>query len=349
MKRSYFFRKNRYAAFLFFSIFLVILIGMFGYMLLEDIPPLEALFMAIGTLTTISPFTLSYSGKIFSILLLIFGFGLVAATAAYLGNLVLDENWIELYRRRKLEKRLKNYENHYIICGHGQMGQRIVAELNRYNTPIVIIDNDHEVLLRCKELGLPHLDKDAMEEETLIEAGVEKAKGLISVVNRDADNVYIVLTARSLNPELYICARASSRGVESKLRRAGADRIVSPYATAAMRISQNILRPTVTNFLELALSGEGMELEMEELYIPSKTDNKNEHPLDSEKIRKDFDLIIVTIIRPDGKWIYNPPQNEPIQSEDTVIALGPQTNMDKFHEYLYGSPRTTLNNKSNKL
>lgn len=241
---------------------------MLEFMLLEEVPPLRALYMAIDSLTTISPFSLSNTGRIFSIILLLLGFGLVAASAAYVGNLLLDGSWIELYRRRKVEKRLKNYSNHYIVCGHGQMGQQVLAELHRYKKPVVIIDNHEEILLRCKELGLPHLDKDALEEETLIEAGVEKAKALVSIVNRDADNVYIVLTARSLNPDLFISARASSKGVETKLYRAGANRVVSPYASAAMRITQNILRPTVTDFLELALSGEGIELELEELHNP---------------------------------------------------------------------------------
>lgn len=339
MKQASFGRRNRYACFLLLAICCILLFGMTGYMALEDIPPLEALYMAIGTLTTISPFPLSDKGRIFSIVLLVCGFGLVAATAGYLGNMFLDGNWLEMYRRRKVQKSLRSYADHYIICGHGQVGKRVAIELHRNKKPVVVIDNDEEVLFRCKEMGLPHLDKDAMDEEALIEAGVERAKGLVSVVNRDADNVYIVLTARSLNPELFICARASSRGVESKLIRAGANRVVSPYASAAMRITHNILRPSVTNFLELALSGEGIELELEELSIPEKPPSEKAHGLDSSTIRNDFDLIIVAIMRPDGNWIYNPPLQEPISDGDTVIAVGPKTNMDRFFAYLYGIER----------
>ncbi|MFO8032499.1 MAG: potassium channel protein [Desulfohalobiaceae bacterium] len=339
MKSSYFHRRNRYAAFLLLSIFCVVLLGMLGYMLLEDISPLEALYMAIGTLTTVSPFALSDSGRIFSIILLVLGFGMVAATAGYLGNMLLDGNWLELYRRRKILKNLRSYSGHYIVCGHGQVGKRVVAELHRNQKPVVVIDNDEEVLLRCKEMGVPHLDMDAMEEDALVEAGVERARGLVSVVNRDADNVYIVLTARALNPELFICARASSKGVESKLIRAGANRVVSPYASAAMRITQNILRPSVTDFLEQAFSGKGMGLELEELHIPQESPLASQDQVDSQIIRNDFDLIIVAIMRSDGSWIYNPRPEETIQVEDTVIAVGPKTNMDSFFEYLYGTAR----------
>jgi voltage-gated potassium channel len=180
---------------------------------------------------------------------------------------------------------------------------------------------------------------DAMEEDALVEAGVERARGLVSVVNRDADNVYIVLTARALNPELFICARASSKGVESKLIRAGANRVVSPYASAAMRITQSILRPSVTDFLEQAFSGKGMGLELEELHIPQDSPLASQHKVDSQIIRNDFDLIIVAIMRSDGSWIYNPRPEETIQVEDTVIAVGPKTNMDSFFEYLYGTAR----------
>ncbi|MFO7803497.1 MAG: potassium channel protein [Desulfovermiculus sp.] len=339
MKQSYYRRKNRYACALLLSILGIILLGTLGYMCLEGIPPLQALYMAIGTLTTISPFALSDNGKIFSIILLILGFGLVAASAAFLGNLLLEGSWVELYRRRKVAKRLKSFSDHYIICGHGQVGKRVVKELHRNQKPIVVIDNNEEVLLRCKEMGVPHLDKDAMDEETLIEAGVERAKGLVSVVNRDADNVYIVLTARSLNPSLFICARASSKGVESKLIRAGADRVVSPYASAAMRITQNILRPSVNEFLEMALSGEGIELDLEELHIPGEAPFKDEETIDSNKIREEFDLIVVAIMRQDSTWIYNPSMQEPIHKQDTVIAIGPKQNMDYFFQYLYGTSR----------
>lgn len=312
-------------------------------MLLEDTTPLIALYMAIGTLTTVSPFALSDSGRIFSIILLVFGFGMVAATAGYLGNMLLDGNWIELYRRRKILKNLKAYSDHYIVCGHGQVGKRVVAELNRNQKPVVVIDNDEDVLLRCKEMGVPYLDMDAMEEDALVEAGVERARGLVSVVNRDADNVYIVLTARALNPDLFICARASSKGVESKLIRAGANRVVSPYASAAMRITQNILRPSVTDFLEKALSGKGMGLELEELHIPKDSPLVSHQKVNSQIIRNDFDLIIVAIMRSDGSWIYNPSAEEAIQVDDTVIAVGPKANMDNFFEYLYGIARPSSN------
>ncbi|MGM0452857.1 MAG: potassium channel family protein [Thermodesulfobacteriota bacterium] len=335
MKHLVFQRKSRYAALLVLSLICLFLFGMCGYMMVEEVPPVEALYLTIGTLTTVAPFELTDGGRLFAVFLIIFGFGLVAGTAAFFGHMFLDGNALELYRRRKVRKKLQEFTDHYVICGHGQMGQIVTAELFRNGLPLVVIDNDENAILRCRELGVAHLRRDAMEEENLIEAGVERAKGLISVVNRDADNVFIVLTARALNPDQFICARASSKGVEKKLFRAGADHVVSPYASAAMRITQNILRPTITDFLETAISGKGIDLNLEELEVPENAPFVGKSLMDS-KIRNDYDLIVVAIKRADGKRIYNPSSLELIHEGDTLIAIGPQANMDRFCDEIYG-------------
>jgi voltage-gated potassium channel len=331
-------RRGHYAKILLLSIVCLFLIGTCGYMVLESISPLEALYLTVGTLTTVAPFELSEGGRLFAVVLIVSGFGLVAATAAFLGNTFLEGNALEQYRRHKVRKKMQSLKDHYVICGHGQMGQIVAAELHETGNPIVVLDNDEEAIQRCRELGIPHLEEDAMEEENLLEVGIKRAKGLISVVNRDADNVFIVLTARSLNPDLFICARASSKGVEKKLFRAGADHVVSPYASAAVRIIQNILRPTINDFLELALSGEGIELALDELTIPEGAPFVDTTLMDSN-IRNDYDLIIVAIKRIDGRRIYNPSSLEVIHAGDTLIAIGPQTNMDRFYEAVFGQKR----------
>ncbi len=335
MRHVFFSTKNKVAALLLLSLVCLFLFGMGGYMIVEERSPVEALYLTIGTLTTVAPFELSDGGRIFAILLIIFGFGLVASTAALLGNMFLDGNTLELYRRRKVRKKLKNFTDHYVVCGHGQVGQIVTAELLQSSLPLVVIDNDESAILQCKELGVAHLRRDAMEEESLKEAGVERAKGLISVVNRDADNVFIVLTARALNPDMSIFARASSKGVEKKLFRAGANYVVSPYASAALRITQNILRPTITDFLDSTISGKEIELAIEELEIPETATFVGKSMMDAN-IRNEFDLIIVAIKRADGTRIYNPSSLELIHAGDTLIFVGPQTNIDQFIEKIHG-------------
>jgi voltage-gated potassium channel len=345
MKHPVFTRRNRYTLILLGALFCLLLLGTGGYMVLEDVEPLRALYMTVVALTTVAGTTLSERGQLFTIFLVLLGFGLVAAAGACVGNLLLEGNWIQLYKWRKVRKMLQGLRDHYIVCGHGQMGQLVVEELTRHEFSVVVLDNSESALLRCKELGIPHLHCDAMEEENLEAAGVERAKGLISVVDRDADNVFIVLTARSLNPDLFICARAGSKGVEKKLLRAGVDKVVSPYASAAIRITQKVLRPGITDFLDLALSGEGFELEMEELQIPEGAPIADQTLIDS-RIRNDFDIIIITLLRPNGTRIYNPSPEETLHCGDTLIAVGPRANMDRFYEHLYGTgrvaPRKTL-------
>lgn len=335
MRHVFFSTRNKIAALLLFSLVCLFLFGMCGYMLVEERTPVEAMYLTIGTLTTVAPFELSDGGRIFAIVLIVFGFGLVAATAALLGNMFLDGNTLELYRRRKVRKKLKNFTDHYVVCGHGQVGQIVTAELLASGMPLVVIDNDERAILKCKELGVAHLRRDAMEEESLKEAGVERAKGLISVVNRDADNVFIVLTARALNPDMSIFARASSKGVEKKLLRAGANYVVSPYASAALRITQNILRPTITDFLDSTISGKEIELAIEELEIPETATFVGKSMMDAN-IRNEFDLIIVAIKRADGTRIYNPSSLELIHAGDTLVFVGPQINIDQFIEKIHG-------------
>jgi voltage-gated potassium channel len=210
-----------------------------------------------------------------------------------------------------------------------------VQQLLGHEVPVIVVDNAEAVLLRLREKRILHIDGDATEEEHLVAAGIQQARGLVSVVNKDTDNVFIVLTARDLNKDLFICARASSTGTEKKLIKAGANRVVSPYASGALRIAHNILRPTVTDFMELALSGEGMELSMEEFSIPEGADLVGKKLIDSG-IRHDFNLIIVAIKRLDSTMIYNPSPQEALEAGDILVAIGPRENLDQFAERLYG-------------
>ncbi len=307
-------------------------LGTAGYMILEGFSFIDALYMTVITLSTVGfgeTHPLSSSGRLFTICLILVGAGFVAYHLAYFSQLLLDGNLMEMYRRRRLNTTLERLSQHYIICGYGQMGQIIQEELSQAGIPLVIIEKDTTHLQRLQDKGLPFLLADATEEEHLLAAGAPRAKGLISVVARDADNVFIVLTSRDLNKELQILARASTPGAEKRLLKAGANRVVSPYASGATRIVQNILKPTVTDFLELALSGEGMELSMEEISIPKDAELVGKDLMGSG-IRSRYNLIIVAIKRGTGQMVYNPSPTELIREEDTLIAIGPQENLERF-------------------
>jgi len=318
--------------------FILISFGTFGYIALEGFTFLDALYMTIITLTTVGfgeirP--LHDQGRIFTILLILMGVGFVAYNLAYFVRILIDGDLLQMYRRRKLSKKVSQLKNHYIICGYGQMGQIIVQQLLDHSVPLIVLEVAESALARLREKGVLYIEGDATEEEFLLAAGIHQARGLVSVVKQDTDNVFIVLTARGMNKNLFICARASSQGTERKLLKAGADRVVSPYASGAVRIAHNILRPTVTDFMELALSGEGMELSMEEFSIPPDSELVGKRLMDSG-IRHDYNLIIVAIKRVDGKMIYNPAPAEALAVGDILVAIGPRDNLEQFALKLYG-------------
>ena len=247
---------------------LLIGFGTAGYMLVENYTFIEALYMTVITLSTVGfaeVHPLDTRGKVFTIILILLGVSFVAFSLAYFSQILLDGNLLEAYRRHKLKRKLDQLENHYIICGYGQMGRIIADELHKHNLPVVIIESDESVFALLRERNFLHVGSDATDEANLIAAGVLRAKGLVSVVNKDSENVFIVLTARDLNKNLFIFSRADSPGADRRLIKAGADRVVSPYIIGATRIAHNILRPTVTDFLELAMAEDRMELRMEEI------------------------------------------------------------------------------------
>ena len=322
----------------------LILFGTFGYMAVQQYTFIEGLYMTVITLSTVG-FTevrpLDNSGRIFTIVLILMGVGFIAYNLAYFSRVLLDGNLLELYRRRKLKKKLDELKNHFIICGYGQMGQIIAQELQKAQIPVVIIEKDESVLPRLREKDILNLDGDATDEENLMTAGVQRARGLVAVVNKDSENVFIVLTARDLNRDLLIFARASSPGTDKRLFKAGADRVVSPYAIGAARVAHNIIRPTVTDFLELALSGEGMELSMEEVCVPENGYLIGKELMNSG-IRGSYNLIVIAIKRVNGEMVYNPAHTEVLQAGDTLIVVGPVENLARFGQDLFGCPYPTL-------
>lgn len=323
---------------------LIIGFGTAGFMVLQGYSFVEALYMTTITLSTVGfgeVKPLDQTGRIFTIMLILTGAAFVAYQLAYFSQLMLDVDLMDLYRRRKLKKSLEQLKDHYIVCGYGQMGQIIVDELVKSGILVVVVDNDESLFVRMKEKGIIHLAGDATEEENLLEAGITRAKGLVSVVNKDTDNVFIVLTARDINKDMPIYARAGTPYTEKRLFQAGANRVVSPFAIGAVRIAHNILRPTITDFLELALSGEGMELTMEEMTIPEGADIVGKELMHSG-IRSRYNLIVVAIKRSDGQMVYNPSPLEVLQAGDTMIVIGPQENLSRFGGELFGCSFPTV-------
>ena len=301
---------------------LIVAFGVAGYMGIEGWDFLDSLYMTIITLTTVGykeVHDLSSGGRLFTIFLIIGGVGTVFYALSTGAKLVLEGELQELFGRRRLEKKIKELKDHYIICGYGRMGKIIGRELKVKNEKFAVIEKKPN-MPQEKEDSLI-LEGDATQDEVLKDAGIERAKGLISVLPTDAENLFVVLSARGLNPGLLIVARAGEEGSEQKLLRAGADRVISPYHIGGLRIAHTVLKPAVVDFIEFATKSGNIDLQMEEITI-NEGSGLIGFSLDECGIGRDLGIIIVAIRRSTGEMKFNPTFRSTIKSGDTLIALG---------------------------
>jgi len=302
----------------------VIAFGTLGYAMIEDWQAFDALYMTIITLATVGfreVHELSPEGKIFTIVLIISGTGIIAYTLSSLIQFTLEGQLRKILGRKKLESRISKLRDHYIICGYGRIGHLICREFQSRPTPFVIVEQNPNHIERLAREGYMYVEGDATDDETLQAAGIEHAKGLITAVTSDTDNVYITLTARGLNPKLFILARAGEEGAEKKLMRAGASKVISPYTIGASRMAQAILRPSVVDFIELATASEHLALQIEEIRIAADSVLAGKNLIDSG-IRQSMGIIIVGIKESDGKMTFNPPPEKNIEPNSVLIILG---------------------------
>lgn len=291
-------------------------------MVIEGWNLFDSIYMTIITITTVGYreiHELSFTGKIFTIILVICGVGAVLYVLTAGAKIVLEGELQEIFGRKRLERKIRELRDHYIICGYGRMGRIICRELKEGNINFVIIEKDSEITPEKEDILI--LRGDATKDETLKEAGIANARGIISVLPSDAENLFVVLSARVLNPNLFIVARAGEEGSEQKLLRAGADRVVSPYHIGGLRIAHTVLKPAVVDFIEFATKSGNIDLQMEELTVQDGSKLAG-LTLDECGIGRDLGIIIVAIKKTTGDMRFNPTFRTTINAGDTLIALG---------------------------
>ncbi|MEJ2690800.1 MAG: potassium channel protein [Deltaproteobacteria bacterium] len=315
----------------------ILLFGAFGYKLLSNCSFLDGLYMTVITITTVgygevvpmSPVT-----RVFTIVLILIGASFVLYVFGRITETVVEGGLRGIYGRINMEKKIAQLQKHYIVCGFGRIGKVICRELASNEKPLVVIENDPHELEALKEEEFLFVDGDAADDKVLLKAGVERARGLIAVVSTDAANVYIILSARGLNPDLFILARSSAeKNVETKLIRAGANKVISPYFIGATRMAQLLVRPTVIDFIDLTVHAGELGLRLEEMMVSQKSALCNKSLQDSG-LRKEYDLIVVAIKRSEGKMLFNPTLHTTILGGDTLILLGDYQNIKKLEAIL---------------
>jgi len=303
----------------------IILFGTVCYHYIEHWSYIDSLYMTVITLSTVGfreVHQLSDAGQIFTIIIILSGTGIVAYAAGSVIQLIVQGQFRQILGRNKLLQQISNLENHYIICGYGRIGNFISHEFQAKPVPYVVVENNPELCEKLLEDGIFFIQGDATDDDTLIKAGITRANGLITAVTSDTANVYITLTARGLNPDLFILARSGEKSTEKKLIRAGANKVVSPYTIGANRMAQAILRPSVMDFIEIATAHQNLELQIEEICIHSSSNLVNQTLMSSD-IRKELDIIIVAIKKLDTeKMLFNPSSQSLFEVGDTLITLG---------------------------
>lgn len=320
----------------------VVLFGIFGYTWIEGWNLLDSLYMTIITLSTVGygeVREIGPGGRVFTVLLIVFGLFTITYIVGLVAETLVAGEIRSVLGRRKVSKKIKSLRDHYIICGYGRIGSIICKGLTRKAIPLMVIEKDEHVQEQLEEDKILYLDGDATHEETLLEVGIEKAKGLVSVVSSDAENVYICLTARGLNPRLYILSRAEDEASERKLLRAGANKVILPYILGGRRMVQAIIRPTVSDFLESAVHDQSFELAIEEITVGEDSRLVNQSLVDSG-IRQEMDVIIIGIKQKAGTMIFNPSSQTKIQSDDILIAMGRNKDLETLRRVLTPSMNT---------
>jgi voltage-gated potassium channel len=308
-----------------FAVALLVLViagGTAGFMLTEGRGAWDAFYMTVLAVTTVeSPSNLSRPGQVFTVVLLLGGVGAALYTFTLLATVVVEGGLPKRLQRRRQQRMLETLSDHFIVCGYGRIGSIVAHQFRRQHVPYVVVERNPERVQAAIEDGSLGVEADASREEVLKRVGIERARGLIAAVGTDAENVYAVLSARVMRPDLFIVGRAETEDATQKLKRAGANRVISPYQIGAMQIAQTALRPAVVDFVELATNSDNLELAMEEITIAPQSAFANQSILDAN-LRQRYGVIVVGIQREDRQMAFNPEPDTAIRPGDKLVVLG---------------------------
>lgn len=291
--------------------------------------------MTLTTVTTVGyeeVHPLGPAGRIFTMTVIVAGVGTVLYSIGIFGELVVEGHLASYARMRGMERRIADLRDHYIVCGYGRMGSQVTAEFAHLDTQFVVVDNNPAPLERLRSSNILYVEGDATSDEALIAAGILRAKGLVSAVDSDERNVFITLTARALNPTLFIVARSSFPDSVEKLRRAGANQVVSPYLMGAHRMAALAVRPVAVDVLDTVLHGENIDLVVEEFMVPPSSRMLGRTLGDSGL--RSAGANVLAVRKRSGQLRINPPDSLVLESDDLLVAIGTREQVDAAERLL---------------
>jgi voltage-gated potassium channel len=308
----------------------VVVAGTLGYIAIEGMTPLDALYMTVITVTTIGfreVQPMSDAGRVFTMVMAFVGIGFILIAATEIGRAMLQGDLRELIGLRRDQKMTQSLRQHIVVCGYGRTGRAVVEVLQGRRVPFVIVEAAEDAVRRLRSEGVPVVQGDATRKEVLREARVEHARTFLACLSDDAHNVFAILLARQLNPELAIIARAVEEGSEDRLRLAGAHRVINPYRLGGMRLAYTAIKPTVTDFVEASMAGTSVELELAEIVVHPSSELAGK-TLASAEVRRRFGIIVVALKRGETSH-FNPAPDMDIEAGDVLVALGPTQALER--------------------
>jgi voltage-gated potassium channel len=299
----------------------VFVAGTVGYTLIEEWPLLDSAYMTIITLSTVgfrelAP--LSGSGKLFTSGLIVVGVGTLAYAATKTTEALLKRG---LLHRGRIHMGIRRMHDHVIVCGYGRMGVTVADQLAGRGTPVVVVDDKPDKIAKADERGLHFVAGDATDDDTLHRAGIDRARALATVLNNDADNLFVTLSARTLNPRLVIIARASNEKSAAKMLTAGATRVLNPYNSGGRLMVRQLLHPSVTEFMDAIQDPTAPEVCLEEIQVQTAS-SLSGMALQDAPLRSDMNVLLVAVRQSGEKLIFNPPRDFVLEAGDTLLALG---------------------------
>jgi len=311
--------------------FSVIAIGIYGYSVLLGVSFLDALYMTAITISTVGygeVGEMTGEAKIFTIFLIFSGLGVAGYGITSIFALFFEGQLKDAWRKRRMEYKIKELKDHYIVCGAGEVGNIVIQQFRENNLKFLVIENNQERVEELKKEGILTVNDDATSEDTLIHARIKEAKGLVASLSNDAENVFTVLTARQLNPNIYIIAKAIEKNAYKKLEKAGANNTISPNEIGGRRIAAMVIRPSVISFLDVMTKADNVLIDLEEVKIGPGSDLK-EKSLREAKVPERSGLIVLAIRHKENNKInFNPSSKEVLHEGDVMIVLGKPEQVD---------------------
>jgi len=315
---------------------IILVVGTMGFVLIDGYSWFDAFYMTLTTITTVGygeirP--LDRAGRIFNSFLIFFGVTTMFLAVGAMTQTIIELELQDRYGKRRKRRMIDQLHDHFIVCGYGRVGRNASFEFQRANIPFLVVDSNEDRVAKAADAGMLAIAADATRDDSLREAGVLKAKGLIAALPSDAENLFIILSAKTLNPKLTVVTRASEEEAEEKMRRAGADTVFTPYAVTGRQLADSLLRPHVVEFLDFGRSNMGPKVTMEQVCVSANAELTTKTLGELMELRK-TGVIVLAIRKRGGETIFNPPPEFEISAGDFLIVMGERPNLQKLEQIL---------------